>query len=71
MKVTRTRVEVVGGHEHVTVWVDGANVGTLIMGREGGAWLAARLAEPGEAECSLHGTMCHGAWCAVREGVAQ
>ncbi len=45
MRVTSVRVETRGAHEHVTVWVDGANVGTLIVGDGQGKWLADRLWE--------------------------
>ena len=43
MKVTSFRVETRGTHDHVTVWIDGANVGTLIVGACDGPELVALL----------------------------
>lgn len=43
MKITQVRVERRGGHEHVTLWVDGKNVGTLTLGLGEGAEFAGML----------------------------
>lgn len=43
MKITQVRVERHGGHEHVTLWVDGKNVGTLTLGLGEGAELVGML----------------------------
>lgn len=45
MRVTSTRIETRGAHDHVTVWIDGANSGTLIVGAGEGPALAALLTE--------------------------
>ena len=65
MRITSTRVETRGAHDHVTVWVDGANVGTLILGKGQGSWLVRKLG--GAIECPSHGALCHDGRCAVRE----
>lgn len=66
-RITSTRVEHRGAHDHVTVWVDGANVGTLIVGEGQGDWLASVLLRA--PECPSHGRLCEDAHCAIREGV--
>lgn len=43
MKVTSFRVVTRGAHDHVTVWIDGANAGTLIVGAIDGPELVALL----------------------------
>lgn len=43
IRVTSTRVETRGAHDHVTVWVDGANTGTLIVRIGDGPALASIL----------------------------
>jgi hypothetical protein len=54
MRITSTRVETRGAHDHVTVWVDGANTGTLIVGAGDGEALAKILnPDPEETDTTL------------------
>lgn len=43
MKITSTKVERGGAHEHVGVWIDGALAGTLVVGEGQGAQLVELL----------------------------
>lgn len=58
MKVTSILVETRGAHDHVTVWVDGANSGTLIVGEGDGRSLVALIvgAENWEDVCASCGS---------------
>lgn len=43
MRITSTRIDLHGAHEHVSVWVDGKLAGTLVVGENEGARLVEML----------------------------
>ncbi len=77
MRITSTRVETRGAHDHVTVWIDGANSGTLIVSEGAGPALVVLLTEDACDCCGERKTdvdeytgvkgricgACHADWC--------
>lgn len=56
MKITSTKVEPGVAHDRVIVWVDGKNVGVLIVGKGEGEQLAALLVPLRKVEHPARGT---------------